>query len=127
MGICADRSAERKGNASEDVRENPDDDMFESINVEAPGAKSSSGRERGPGDGPRFKRQKKDAKFGFGGKKRFSKSGDAASSGDMRGFSAGRMKGRGGRGGSRGGRGGGARGRGANSQRLGKSRREAMR
>ena len=120
--------------------------MFESINVEAPGAKSSSGRERGPGeetgrrgtsrggtsrDGPRFKRQKKDAKFGFGGKKRFGKSGDASSSGDMRGFSAGRMKGRGGRGGggggARGGRGGGARGRGANSQRLGKSRREAMR
>lgn len=108
--------------------------MFESINVEAPGAKSSSGRERGPGegtsrDGPRFKRQKKDAKFGFGGKKRFSKSGDAASSGDMRGFSAGRMKGSGGRGGggARGGRSGGARGRGANSQRLGKSRREAMR
>ena len=32
------------------------------------------------------KRQKKDAKFGFGGKKRFSKSGDAMSSGDPRGF-----------------------------------------
>lgn len=126
--MCANITIERKGNVSEDVRENPDDDMFESINVEAPGAKSSSGRERGPGDGPRFKRQKKDAKFGFGGKKRFSKSGDAASSGDMRGFSAGRMKGRGGRGGggARGGRGGGVRGRGANSQRLGKSRREAM-
>lgn len=34
----------------------------------------------------RGKRQKKDAKFGFGGKKRFSKSGDAMSSGDLRGF-----------------------------------------
>ena len=39
------------------------------------------------------KRQKKDAKFGFGGKKRFSKSGDAASSGDIRGFSSKKMKG----------------------------------
>lgn len=39
------------------------------------------------------KRQKRDAKFGFGGKKRFSKSGDAVSSGDLRGFSARKMKG----------------------------------
>jgi rRNA-processing protein EBP2 len=40
------------------------------------------------------KRQKRDAKFGFGGKKRFSKSGDAVSSGDLRGFSAKKMKGK---------------------------------
>lgn len=39
------------------------------------------------------KRQKKDEKFGFGGKKRFSKSGDAMSSGDLRGFSSKKMKG----------------------------------
>jgi len=39
------------------------------------------------------KRQKKDDKYGFGGKKRFSKSGDAISSGDLRGFSTKRMKG----------------------------------
>lgn len=39
------------------------------------------------------KRQKKDDKFGFGGKKRFSKSGDAASSADLRGFSVKKMKG----------------------------------
>lgn len=44
------------------------------------------------GRGPN-KRQKKDAKFGFGGKKRFAKSGDAVSSSDMRGFSAQKMKG----------------------------------
>lgn len=45
--------------------------------------------------GPRSqnKRQKKDDKFGFGGKKRFSKSGDAASSGDLRAFSVKKMKG----------------------------------
>ena len=52
------------------------------------------------------KRQKKDKKFGYGGKKQFSKSGDAASSADLRGFSAKKMKGQ----------------RQA-SQRLGKSRR----
>lgn len=39
------------------------------------------------------KRQKKDDKFGFGGKKRFSKSGDAASSADLRAFSVKNMKG----------------------------------
>lgn len=52
------------------------------------------------------KRQNKDERFGFGGKKRFSKSGNAASSADLRGFSAKKMKGQ----------------RKA-SQRLGKSRR----
>jgi rRNA-processing protein EBP2 len=38
------------------------------------------------------KRQKKDEKYGFGGKKRHAKSNDATSSGDMSGFSAKRMK-----------------------------------
>ncbi|KAG6353876.1 hypothetical protein INS49_005133 [Diaporthe citri] len=45
---------------------------------------------------PNHKRAKKDAKFGFGGKKRYSKSGDAESSGDVSGFSAKGMKGKGG-------------------------------
>ncbi|KAL9101151.1 MAG: hypothetical protein Q9163_003553 [Psora crenata] len=39
------------------------------------------------------KRRKRDEKFGYGGKKRFSKSGDALSSGDMTGYSARKMKG----------------------------------
>ena len=38
------------------------------------------------------KRQKKDDKHGFGGKKRFSKSTGAASTADLRGFSAKKMK-----------------------------------
>ena len=46
------------------------------------------------GDRP-TKRRKKDEKFGFGGKKRFSKSGDALSSGDLKGLSAKAMKGTG--------------------------------
>lgn len=40
------------------------------------------------------KRRKKDEKFGFGGKKRFSKSSDAASSANMTAFSAKKMKGK---------------------------------
>ncbi|KAG0649059.1 EBNA1-binding [Hyphodiscus hymeniophilus] len=39
------------------------------------------------------KRAKKDAKFGHGGKKRFAKSGDATSTGDLTGFSSKKMKG----------------------------------
>lgn len=73
--------------------------MFD-IDVDSAPAKSRSGRERGGGQGgPNPKRQKKDSKFGYGGKKRFSKSGDAESSADMRGFSNARMKGKGGGGG----------------------------
>jgi rRNA-processing protein EBP2 len=84
---------ERKGAISEKTHEgNLDDDLFQTVNVEAPAAKDRSGRERGPGFNA--KRQKRDQKYGFGGKKRHSKSGDAASSGDMRGFSAARMKGK---------------------------------
>jgi rRNA-processing protein EBP2 len=39
------------------------------------------------------KRAKKDEKYGHGGKKRFAKSGDAMSSGDLKGFSSKKMKG----------------------------------
>ncbi|KAJ5653984.1 rRNA-processing protein EBP2, partial [Penicillium lividum] len=49
-------------------------------------------RSRGEGGPNNNKRQKRDSKFGFGGKKRHAKSGDAASSGDMRSFSAKKMK-----------------------------------
>ena len=63
------------------------------------------GRDGAAKGGRRDKRQKKDEKFGFGGKKRFSKSTDAASTADLRGFSAKKMKGKPGK------------------QRLGKSRR----
>lgn len=42
--------------------------------------------------GANAKRQKKNEKFGFGGSKRHSKSGDAFSSGDLSGFNAKKMK-----------------------------------
>jgi rRNA-processing protein EBP2 len=51
---------------------------------------SNASRKDKPGPN---KRQKKDEKFGFGGKKRFRKSGDAMSSGDLKGFSSKKMKG----------------------------------
>ncbi|GAW12696.1 hypothetical protein ANO14919_020660 [Xylariales sp. No.14919] len=69
------------------------------------------GGERGAG-GPGAKRQKKNEKFGFGGKKKYSKSGDATSSADLSGFSVKRMK-------------GGAKGKTPKTARLGKSRRKA--
>ena len=59
-------------------------------------------------DAPRNKKRKKDEKFGFGGKKRFAKSTDAASTADMRSFSTKKMKGKKG------------------PQRLGKSRRAKL-
>ncbi|KAF2438345.1 Ebp2-domain-containing protein [Karstenula rhodostoma CBS 690.94] len=50
--------------------------------------------ERGRGgEGGNFKRQKKNDKFGFGGKKRYAKSNDAQSSADGKGFSHKKMKG----------------------------------
>ena len=101
---------------------NEDDDLFQSIDVEAEPSKDKSGRERGAADtdGRKFKRSRteKDKKFGHGGKKRFAKSGDASSSADMKGFSVGRMKGRT--------RGGGSAGRGG-SKRPGKARRASAR
>ncbi|KAI0157897.1 Ebp2-domain-containing protein [Hypoxylon sp. FL1284] len=65
--------------------------------------------------GSNAKRQKKNDKYGFGGKKRHAKSGDAASAGDLSGFSARRMKG---------GRAGGG-GKPVKASRPGKNRRAA--
>ncbi|RMZ84714.1 hypothetical protein DV737_g924, partial [Chaetothyriales sp. CBS 132003] len=105
-----DLKRKRKGNLGENVREDMDgdNDLFEKIDVEKAGPKDRSGRERGEAP-PNAKRQKKDAKFGFGGKKKYSKSGDAKSSADLSGFSMARMKGK------------------AKPKRLGKSRRAAAR
>lgn len=63
--------------------------MFDvALDDETADAKPSRKDREGPN-----KRAKKDAKYGHGGKKRFAKSGDAKSSGDLSGFSAKRMKG----------------------------------
>ena len=63
--------------------------------------------------GSNNKRQKKNEKYGFGGKKRHSKSGDAASSGDLSGFNAKKMK-------------AGSKSRVTKASRPGKNRRKAM-
>ncbi|KAK3181093.1 rRNA-processing protein EBP2 [Lecanicillium sp. MT-2017a] len=72
--------------------------------------RSANGRQS---TGLNAKRQKKNEKYGFGGKKRHSKSGDAMSSGDLGGFNAKRMK-------------SGAKGKGAKATRPGKSRRKSL-
>ncbi|KAI9655892.1 MAG: rRNA-processing protein and EBNA1-binding protein ebp2 [Alyxoria varia] len=103
----------------------------------AKGKGARGGRDAARGRGQQ-KRDRKDEKFGFGGKKRFAKSGDAVSTGDMRGFPSERggggggrrgksgdiRGGRGGGGGGRGGRGGAARGGG--QKRPGKMRRASQ-
>ncbi|KFA62598.1 hypothetical protein S40285_05173 [Stachybotrys chlorohalonatus IBT 40285] len=65
------------------------------------------------GPGGNNKRQKKNEKYGFGGKKRHAKSGDAVSSGDLSGFDAKKMKAS------------GAKGKRGKAPRPGKSKRKA--
>ncbi|KAH1274520.1 hypothetical protein KXW98_006357 [Aspergillus fumigatus] len=70
-----------------------DNDLFD-IAIEDSGKSNSRKRSRGnESGGPSLKRQKKNEKYGFGGKKRHVKSGDAISSGDLRNFSVKKMKG----------------------------------
>lgn len=83
--------------------------------------KRSRGGDQG-GRGPNSKRAKKDAKYGFGGKKKYSKSGDAVSSGDLSGFNARKMKGQGGGAGGPGGK-----KKFVKTARLGKNKRAAKR
>ncbi|OCL01733.1 Ebp2-domain-containing protein [Glonium stellatum] len=66
-------------------------DLFD-VSLEDSAAAKPSRSDRKDGR-PNPKRQKKNEKFGFGGKKRFAKSGDAISSADMRDFSVKRMRG----------------------------------
>jgi rRNA-processing protein EBP2 len=99
-----DLITERRGTGATETNE---EDLFD---VALEDASKEDRRDRAPKNVPigkaSSKRQKRDQKFGFGGKKRFSKSGDAVSSGDMKGFSMKKMK-----------------GQKKASQRLGKSRR----
>ena len=85
-----------------------DNDLFD-VAIDNDNKKSSFGGRRGGGKdaaggagSANPKRQKKNEKYGFGGKKRFAKSGDAMSSADLRGFSAKKMKAGGSGGGSSG-------------------------
>ncbi|KAF1357416.1 Ebp2-domain-containing protein [Lizonia empirigonia] len=72
-----------------DITKTNEEDLFD-IGLEADDSKPDR-RENRSGGG---KRQKKNEKFGFGGKKRHAKSNTAESSGDGRGFSSRKMKGK---------------------------------
>lgn len=61
--------------------------MFD-VALEEASKPSSAADRRRPGAPPNAKRQKKNEKFGHGGRKRHAKSNDAASSGDVSGFSS---------------------------------------
>ena len=69
-------------------------DLFDvSLEDSATTAKNDrEARRSASGGAPNAKRQKKNEKFGYGGKKRFSKSSDAQSTNDMRGFPGKNMK-----------------------------------
>lgn len=71
-----------------DLTNTNEEDLFD---IELDSAAKPSDRRGGDGKA-NFKRQKKDAKYGFGGKKRHAKSNDAISSADGRGFSHKKMK-----------------------------------
>ena len=81
-----------------------EDDMFDvALEDAAVTAKKDKASRRaganGPGARSTSKRQKKDERFGFGGKKRHAKSNDAQSAGDVRGYSVKKMKAGGAKGG----------------------------
>ena len=106
---------ERQENGGGDVGTNEADlfDVGIDNELKKHNQRSGSGRGQmgGPGK-PNQKRAKKNEKYGFGGKKRHAKSGDAMSSGDLSGFDAKKMK-------------AGGKGRVAKT-RPGKARRKAM-
>jgi len=115
-----DQFAERQDGAG-NMDTHEADDLFDvAVDNELGRGGADGGKRRkmaGPGKGdhaPNAKRQKKNEKYGFGGKKRHAKSGDAISSGDLSGFSVGKNKAR-------------FKGKaGGKPQRPGKARRKAM-
>lgn len=85
------RDTERNASSGDTKEEDLFDVALESADKPAKKRNNSSNGRKGDAR-PNSKRQYKDEKYGFGGKKRFKKSGDAASSADLSGFSAKRMK-----------------------------------
>ncbi|KAH0595154.1 hypothetical protein MHUMG1_06903 [Metarhizium humberi] len=105
------RKRQESGN---DVNTNEADLFDVSVDNELASHAQSMGSSRGgpSGKAANAKRQKKNEKYGFGGKKRHAKSGDAISSGDLSSFNTKTMK-------------AGSRGK-PKASRPGKSRRKAM-
>ncbi|GME65645.1 rrna processing protein [Neofusicoccum parvum] len=77
-----------------DLEKEKEDDLFDVAleDTAETERKEKLARKQGRGGAPNPKRAKKDAKYGFGGKKRFAKSNDANSSADMKSFSVKKMK-----------------------------------
>lgn len=84
----ANKHTERQG---ADITATNEEDLFD-VAVKADDTKPSDRKRSDGGKTFNNKRQKKDQKYGFGGKKRHAKSNDAQSSADGRDFSAKRMK-----------------------------------
>jgi len=103
------------------------------LDLDGPGGGGSKRkREGGGGDvAARKKREFRDSKFGYGGRKRLAKQNDASSAADMRSYKPASFdngaRGKSGGGGKRGGKAGGGGGGGAAKQRPGKARRAAAR
>ncbi|KKA18636.1 rRNA processing protein (Ebp2) [Rasamsonia emersonii CBS 393.64] len=85
-------SLKRKRKAEQQSGPTEDEDLFDVAIEEAHKAEKKNAANNKTG-GPSAKRRKKNEKYGFGGKKRYAKSGDAISSGDLSGFSVKKMKG----------------------------------
>ncbi|KAF3185601.1 rRNA-processing protein and EBNA1-binding protein ebp2 [Orbilia oligospora] len=79
----------KRKRAGADLGDENEGDPFDIAIEKASKVNGREGRDR---RGPNAKRQKKNEKFGYGGKKKFSKSGDAVSSGDLTGFNSKGMK-----------------------------------
>ena len=76
-----------------DITTTNEEDLFD-VAINNDDSKPSDRKRSSDGKSFNNKRQKKDQKYGFGGKKRHAKSNDAQSSADGRDFSAKRMKGK---------------------------------
>ncbi|KAM0345164.1 hypothetical protein ACHAPU_006799 [Fusarium lateritium] len=85
------RKRSETGGAGLDTKEADIFDVGVEKEMKGHNPRSGAGRGQGPKAGG-HKRAKKDEKYGFGGKKRHAKSGDAMSSGDLSGFDPKKMK-----------------------------------
>lgn len=97
--ISTNTFPERKDGASSALGAHEADDLFDvAVEKELKGNGSGKKRSFSAGEGGdrggdrNNKRQKKDSKYGFGGKKRHVKENDKTSAGDISGFSARGMK-----------------------------------
>ena len=88
------QTIERKGlDPATEAEDDPFDIAIDNAARDTKSSRDHHHHRRGDRDsGPSQKRQRKDQKYGFGGKKRHAKSGDAISSADMRSFPGRRMK-----------------------------------